>query len=423
MGRQRDAGGQPGRPAEPTKYTDGWQIPKPDIVFRMPKPFTVPAKGTVPYQYFWLDTKFDHDVWIKAAEVRPGNPAVVHHAFLFYMPPGQEEIRGEDPLINSIAGFAPGTPASLWPDGYARLRARRLEARVSDALHAQRQRAGRSDRGRPGPCRSEASSCKEVKFEIAVNTDFHIPPGAANHEVPAGHDFKRDTVLHAMMPHMHYRGKSFRFAAKYPDGREEMLLDVPHYDFNWQNAYMLKEPKRLAQGHRNHVLRPLRQFRGQPCRIRIPTKEVRWGDQTWDEMMLGSMVVSEPENVARGEYPKVEHAIGDEYNVTFRFRPDRRREPSHRSLPGRFFQRLEWKRAADGRPRRRRLLPHHAAPQAGSVRIQVRHQRQRLAERSREPGSDRAVRATASSACARSKRTKRARVLVVKSCKPHHHGA
>ena len=106
---------------EPIKYTDGWQIPTPDVIVRMPKPFTVPAKGTVPYQYFWLDITFDKDVWIKAAEVRPGNPSVVHHAFLFYMPPGQEEIRGEDPLINSIAGFAPGAPASLWPDGYARL--------------------------------------------------------------------------------------------------------------------------------------------------------------------------------------------------------------------------------------------------------------------------------------------------------------
>ena len=94
---------------EPTKFTEGgWQIPTPDMVIKMPKPFNVPAKGTVPYQYFEVETKFDHDVWIKAAEVRPGNPSVVHHAFLFFIPPGQKKIRGEDPLVNSIAGFAPG---------------------------------------------------------------------------------------------------------------------------------------------------------------------------------------------------------------------------------------------------------------------------------------------------------------------------
>ena len=98
---------------EPTRYAEGWQIPEPDVVFCMPQPFTVPAKGTVPYQYFWLDKTFDEDVWIRGAEVRPGNPAVVHHIFLFFMPPGQDEIHAEDPLFNSIATFAPGMPAAL----------------------------------------------------------------------------------------------------------------------------------------------------------------------------------------------------------------------------------------------------------------------------------------------------------------------
>jgi peroxiredoxin len=311
--------GDPADLPEPTQYTDGWQIPKPDIVFRMPKPFTVPAKGTVPYQYFWLDTKFDHDVWIKAAEVRPGNPAVVHHAFLFYMPPGQEEVRGEDPLINSIAGFAPGAPASLWPDGYARLVP--AGSRLVFQMHYTPSGNEQVDQTEVGLVfADEKQQLKEVKFEIAVNTDFRIPPGAANYEVLAGHDFKHDTVLHAMVPHMHYRGKSFRFAAKYPDGREEVLLDVPHYDFNWQNAYKLKEPKHLPKGT---VILCSGHFDNSEDNLANPdpTKEVRWGDQTWDEMMLGSLVVSQSETVARGEYPKVEHAIGDEYDVEFRFRP------------------------------------------------------------------------------------------------------
>ena len=161
-----------------------------------------------------------------------------------------------------------------------------------------------------------------MKFAIAVNSDFRIPPGDPNYEIPAGHDFKHDTILHAMVPHMHYRGKAFRFTAQYPDGSEEILLDVPRYDFNWQNAYSLQEPKRIPKGT---VILCSGHFDNSENNLNNPdpTKEVRWGDQTWDEMMLGSMVVSQPDDVQRGEYPKVTHVAGDEYDVTFRFRPDK----------------------------------------------------------------------------------------------------
>ena len=127
-------------------------------------------------------------MWIKAAEVRPGNPAVVHHAFLFYMPPGQDEIRGEDPLINSIAGFAPGAPASLWPDGYARLVP--AGSRLVFQMHYTPNGSEQIDKSEVGLVfAKEEEKPKEVKFEIAVNSDFRIPPGDPNYEIPAGRDF------------------------------------------------------------------------------------------------------------------------------------------------------------------------------------------------------------------------------------------
>lgn len=311
--------GDPSDLPEPTKYTDGWQIPTPDVVIPMPQDFTVPAKGSVPYQYFEVETKFDRDTWIKAAEVRPGNAAVVHHAFLFYVPEGQEEVRDEDPLLNSIAGFAPGAPASLWPEGYARLLPK--GARLVFQMHYTPTGAEQTDRSEVGLVFAHAGEKpKEVKFAIAVNSDFKIPPGEANYVILAHREFKRDALLHTMVPHMHLRGKAFRFTAQYPDGAEEILLDVPRYDFNWQNAYTLKSPKRL---HKGTVVECRGVFDNSEDNLNNPdpAQEVHWGDQTWDEMMLGSMVVSQPDDVKRGEYPQVRHVDGDDYDVTFRFHP------------------------------------------------------------------------------------------------------
>ena len=316
--------GDPADLPKPTKYAEGWQIPQPDLVIKMPKPFTVPAKGTVPYQYFSVDTHFDKDTWVQAAEVRPGNPAVVHHAFLFFMPPGQDKVRAEDPLINSIAGFAPGAPPSLWPEGYARLIP--AGSRLVFQMHYTPNGSEQLDQSEVGLVFADPKEeHREVKIEIAVNTDFRIPPGEPNYEIPAGHDFRHDTLLLAMIPHMHYRGKAFRFTAQFPDGGKEILLDVPRYDFNWQNAYMLKQPKLLPKGT---VVMCSGHFDNSEENLANPdpTKEVRWGDQTWDEMMLGSMVVSRPENTPRGEYPQVEQVSDDEFDVTFRFRPN---DPSH----------------------------------------------------------------------------------------------
>jgi peroxiredoxin len=304
---------------KPLEFTEGWQIPKPDVVFKMPEPFVVPAKGVVEYQYFEFDPKFEEDVWIRGAEVRPENREVVHHVLVFYVPPGQEDKRGEDALFNEIAAFAPGMPAGLWPEGYARLVP--AGSKLIFQVHYTPNGSEQTDQTEVGLVFADAKSAhKEVRFGVAVNTDFRIPPQHPNYHVPAGYSFTQDTLVHALIPHMHYRGKSFRFTAKYPDGRQEILLDVPRYDFNWQNAYVFNEAKLMPKGT---VLMCDGYYDNSPENLTNPdpTKEVRWGDQSWEEMMLGSFVYSLPETAARGEFPKVVHLHEDWFDVMFRYRP------------------------------------------------------------------------------------------------------
>jgi hypothetical protein len=144
--------------------------------------------------------------------------------------------------------------------------------------------------------------------------------------VHAQKKLSRDAMLYPLTPHMHDRGKSFRFTAVYPDGGEEILLDVPRYDFNWQIIYQLKTPKRLPAGtvvkldahFDNSADNPLNPDPGQT---------VYWGDQTWDEMMLGSMTLSQADQDLRMGPPRVEAVRsasqddGGEYRVTFHYRP------------------------------------------------------------------------------------------------------
>jgi peroxiredoxin len=315
--------GDPTLLPDPLEFVEGWRIPEPDVVFRMPEAFTVPATGVVPYQYFTIDPGFEDDVWIQGAEVRPGNAAVVHHASVFYLPPGQSEPRVEDPLFNLVAGFAPGSPAGLWPEGHARFVP--AGSKLVFQMHYTPNGREQADQSEVGLVFAESGwAPKEIKFGVAVNTNFRIPPGAANHRVDAGYQFTQDTLLHVLIPHMHYRGKSFRFTARYPDGREAILLDVPRYDFNWQNAYLLDSPLRMPTGT---VLMCAGHFDNSPDNPMNPdpTQEVRWGDQTWEEMMLGTFVISLPESAVAGEYPKIAHVRDDEFEVAFRYRPEKGR--------------------------------------------------------------------------------------------------
>jgi hypothetical protein len=146
----------------------------------------------------------------------------------------------------------------------------------------------------------------QVQTTQAVNLAFEIPPHAANHKVVgASPSSPRDVLLLSLMPHMHVRGKSFSYEARYPDGTTETLLNVPHYDFNWQTSYRLQEPKPLPKGTRMHCVA---HFDNSADNLNNPdpTKTVRWGDQTWEEMMIGYFDIAWPVSTAADGKPLAE---------------------------------------------------------------------------------------------------------------------
>ena len=131
-----------------------------------------------------------------------------------------------------------------------------------------------------------ASPQHAAKTVPAMNHHFRIPAGDPHFQVESKYKFPRDAVVYQLMPHMHVRGKDFRFELTRPDGQAETLLFVPQYDFNWQNTYRLKQPILIPKGSTMHCVAHFDNSKDNPANP-DPTKVVRWGDQTWEEMMIG----------------------------------------------------------------------------------------------------------------------------------------
>lgn len=279
-----DDGTPRGKPEDlpPEKqYPDGWRIGKPDIVFELPDEVKVPAKGTVPYMYFETPTNFKEDMYIQAAEARPGNRAVVHHIVLFYKAPNDQRGRIFE---NWIDGAAPGNIPLELPEGVGR----RIPAGSSLVWQMHYTATGKPEKDRSQYafkfCKVKPKS--EARVASIMNNRFRIPPGDANYQVESKLTISKDVLLYAFSPHMHLRGKDFEFLAVFPDGKREVLLSVPQYDFNWQSAYRLKNPKRLPAGTRIECTAHYDNSKGNPANPDA-TKTVTWGDQTWEEMMIG----------------------------------------------------------------------------------------------------------------------------------------
>lgn len=285
-----DAGAPKGDPKQlpkPKTFADGWQIGKPDLIVPMSKkPFRVPAEGEVRYQYFAVDPGFEEDKWIKAAECRPGNRAVVHHIIVAARSPKDRNVKTHGtPRSAWISATAPGAPPQILPDGMAK----RIPAgsRLIFQMHYTPNGTAQEDISSVGFIFADPKTVKkEVATQQAANSRLRIPPGDDNHEVKAYYPFKRDALLLTLFPHMHLRGKSFRYTLIYPDKREDVLLDVPHYDFNWQNGYRFDKPVLAPAGS---TLKCTAHFDNSENNLANPdpTEVVRWGDQTWEEMMIG----------------------------------------------------------------------------------------------------------------------------------------
>ncbi|MEZ6094518.1 MAG: redoxin domain-containing protein [Pirellulaceae bacterium] len=274
-------------------FEDGWQLPtEPEFkCFVTKKPHDVPAMGKVEYQYFVHDPKFEEDKWIRAAELRPGNLEVVHHILCFILPPGEDDL-GEG-LDGFLVGYVPGMLPPQPVEGYAK----KVPAgsRFVFQVHYTPNGRDTTDQSQLGLIFADES---EVQYEVvttcAVNPRIEIPPRSSDHEVKAINRHQLgDWKLLSLMPHMHLRGKSFRYEAIYPDGKKEVLLDVPQFDFNWQTSYQLENPKTLPRDTRIVCTAVYDNSEGNLSNP-DPEKTVSWGDQTWEEMMIGYFDVAIP---------------------------------------------------------------------------------------------------------------------------------
>jgi len=289
--------GDPKNLPQPRQFTSGWSLSqKPDAVFYMrPKPYDVPAEGTVRYQYFSVDPDFKEDKWISAAEVQPGNRAVVHHILVFVRTPGKRFGDGD----GFLAAYVPGMRAEPFPAGMAKLIP--AGAKLYFQVHYTPIGSKQLDRSKVGFVFADPDTVKyEVRTASATNQRIAIPPGDDNYKSEAtSGSVGVDVKLLTMMPHMHLRGKSFSYEAVYPDGKRKMLLDVPEYDFNWQTGYRLKEPMTLPAGTKLHTVAHFDNSEENLANP-DPTKTVKWGPQTWHEMHFGYFDYATPVAVAIG---------------------------------------------------------------------------------------------------------------------------
>ncbi|HEX3704645.1 MAG TPA: hypothetical protein VHU82_15050 [Vicinamibacterales bacterium] len=327
-------------PAAPA-YESGWNIGRPDEVFEMQEDYPVPAEGTIAYKYFEIPTRLTEDKWVQSIEVKAGNPAVVHHVIvyartprtappaavaapagaqpsaqpaarrvpLFTFPEGsievpagqtggpdlppEQRVANDRPapqrLGSTIGGFAPGQTLRVYQPGTAM----RLAAGSTLIFQMHYTASGKAttDRTRIAVTYAKEKPTTEVRFVALVKGTLHIPAGAANYKVEQEMTINRDVTLWSMLPHTHLRGKRWEYEAIYPDGRTETILSVPKYDFNWQTDYVFKQPLKLPKGTRIHAAAWYDNSSNNPSNP-DSTKDVWWGDQTWEEMMFTGLTYS-----------------------------------------------------------------------------------------------------------------------------------
>ncbi len=292
--------------APPAKHwVEGWTNGTPDSVISLAKPYAVPKTGVVEYTYMIVPTHFEHDTWVRGAEIVPTDRSVVHHIIAFIRPPGSKWFadqktgeffvpaksgRGGEARAELLVGYAPGLPAAILPDGVAKL----VPAGSDLVLQLHYTPNGKEvqDQSKVGLYFSEKPREREMTLS-ATNAAFAIPPQDPNYEVESHFVLQHDVRLIAVMPHMHLRGKDFKYTLAYPDGRREEILSVPKWDFHWQLYYYLDKPMALAAGTRIECVAHYDNSPNNPDNP-DPTKTVRWGDQTFEEMMIGWFDVSFP---------------------------------------------------------------------------------------------------------------------------------
>lgn len=322
-------------PAAP-RYAEGWRLGPPDAIVQIPEDYVVKAGAEDQYVFMNVPTHFDHDVWVQALELRPGNRRVVHHAHVYLHEPAKGELgviirkpseddkdpnngpgftfrqagleharpnapvaddgcagpngglwpgEKEDEMSSMLSSFLPGKDPDRFPDGYARKIPAGSTIQFQIHYHAL-PNEDQTDRTSVGIYFSKEPPRQALRRIDIHNQMFRIPAGDPNHRVTACYTFPKAVELMSYTAHMHLRGKDMRFDAVHPDGRRETLFSVPRYDFNWQTEYKLRKPVYLEKGTRMEITAHFDNSANNPANP-DPTKVIRWGEPSYEEMMDG----------------------------------------------------------------------------------------------------------------------------------------
>ena len=265
-----------------------WVMGEPDVIIEIP-PEDVPASGVVDYKYKMVTNPLDQDVWVKAAEIIPGDRSVLHHVITSF---GELETEGRRAgrlkrgTGGGLGGYVPGAVGKPFPEDTGILLP--AGATIEFQMHYTPAGLATTDTSRMGLYLHKAPPKHKLGSMILLNPRILIPAGAPNHSEVMVRTFDQDVLVYSLLPHAHYRGKASEFVAHLPDGTKETLLSVPRYDFNWQTNYDLEEPRFLPAGtkmvHRTWWDNSARNPANPDA-----TRDVPWGQQSWDEMLFGSV--------------------------------------------------------------------------------------------------------------------------------------
>jgi AhpC/TSA family len=265
-----------------------WGLGEPDFVVALPSRQEVPATGVLDYRYLDAEFVMPHDAWLRAAVCRPDNPKVVHHIIVrVRYPQGKKDTADESYFFTT---WAPGVPEREFPADTGIFLPK--GARFNFEMHYTTNGEPQTDQSEMGLYLAKAPARMRLEIRAAQARDLIIPPGEPNAEHSCFYCFKRDAMLFDLGPHMHLRGSWFKFQFLYPDGRRETALSVPHYDFNWQSGHRLAEPKRIPAGTWVVCTGGFDNSPRNPSNP-DPTKRVKFGLQTWDEMFMGFLTVAD----------------------------------------------------------------------------------------------------------------------------------
>ena len=267
------------RPELPVFAVDGeWRLGEPDYVITFDET-TVEAGGRDEFYNFEHKVDLPEDKWIKSIEIIPGSREVVHHVILWQQ-------GGDQPQQGWLSAWAAGADPTIFPEKTGRMLYKNATI-IGDMHYHPAEGETYTDATRVGLHFAEDEAVeKELVNLWVMNADFKIPAGDPNYQAKSEYTFEQDSIIMGLTPHLHYRGKDFKYTLYYPDGKEEELLKVSKYDFNWQTGYEFVEPIEVPEGARIECIAHWDNSADNPHNP-DPTRDVTFGNESYDEMMIG----------------------------------------------------------------------------------------------------------------------------------------